>query len=247
MNDLKHEAELTRKRKDGFTHTSKESIDDFVFALTHNDKKFLKEYYKKVWDTTCTLSNNPVRNIQNLIIAVCATNQLLARHSGVPTETALTTSDFFIQKTQKMTDLESLKNIYFDLALVYGDLIERYSIPNYTRKTKNVIEYINKHIFSHIKISEIAAYLGANAGYLSESFKKETGITIKDYIHTYKIKESQYLMTCTNLSFTEIATHLGYTDLSHFTRICKKYTGLTPKQLAIKTDKGKGVLNIEYI
>lgn len=74
--------------------------------------------------------------------------------------------------------------------------------------------------------------------YLSTLFKKETGVTITDYINTTRIRQSLILLNSTNLSISEIAARCGFVDANYYSRIFKKFQGKTPKHYRESVQKG---------
>ncbi|MCR4911940.1 MAG: helix-turn-helix transcriptional regulator [Bacilli bacterium] len=63
---------------------------------------------------------------------------------------------------------------------------------------------------------------------LSTNFKNETGINLSDYITQVKIDKAKRLLRHSNKSFTAIATYLGFSSPSHFSKVFKKCTDTTP-------------------
>jgi len=61
-------------------------------------------------------------------------------------------------------------------------------------------------------------------------FKKETGTTLTDYIHTVRMRKALTFLNGTSLSIQTIASVCGYSDLNYFIRIFKRRYGLSPKQ-----------------
>lgn len=61
-----------------------------------------------------------------------------------------------------------------------------------------------------------------------EYFKRYTGQTVVQYLKTVKMKNAKTLLKNTNLSILEISNMLGYASLSHFNKVFKDYTGMTP-------------------
>lgn len=69
-----------------------------------------------------------------------------------------------------------------------------------------------------------------NPSYLSTLFKKEVGMSISEYVQSAKVNEAKNLLSYTSYSMSDIASLLIFYDQSHFIRVFKKYTGVTPKQ-----------------
>ena len=66
---------------------------------------------------------------------------------------------------------------------------------------------------------------------LEIKFKKEIGISMKEFINIKRFKKIKESLKSSNKSLTEIAVENGYYDSSHFCKEVKKYTGYTPKKL----------------
>jgi AraC-like DNA-binding protein len=77
-------------------------------------------------------------------------------------------------------------------------------------------------------ISELADILHVSLEYLSALFKRTEQITISEYIMNEKVKLAQNLLVYSEYSLVDISMYLGFSSQSHFGRVFKKYTGLTP-------------------
>ncbi len=60
-------------------------------------------------------------------------------------------------------------------------------------------------------------------------------MTIPEYINCVRIRIGEGLLKNHDLNITEIAYHLGYESLDHFTRIFKKIHGVTPREYRDKS------------
>ena len=69
-----------------------------------------------------------------------------------------------------------------------------------------------------------------NPSYFSTLFKQSCGSSFKEYLNSIRIEESKKLLAATDRSILDIALSIGFEDQSYFTKVFKKYTGLTPKQ-----------------
>lgn len=75
-----------------------------------------------------------------------------------------------------------------------------------------------------------AAELNLSANYLSDLLRKETGYSALNYIHSKLIELAKTELTTTDKTINEIAYSLGFEYSPHFTRMFKKYEGVTPTE-----------------
>lgn len=75
---------------------------------------------------------------------------------------------------------------------------------------------------------EIASHVFLNPDYLTRIFKKETGMSISDYLQQRRIEYAKELLAHTNQSVSDIAAACGYSNLSYFSTLFKKAVGSNP-------------------
>ncbi|THF77346.1 response regulator transcription factor [Cohnella fermenti] len=93
-----------------------------------------------------------------------------------------------------------------------------------------VHSYIQDHLHEDIGRDDIARCVYRNPAYLSRLFRKETGLSLTDYIAQVKIERAKKLLTDTNDKISNIAEGLGYLHFSYFAKLFRKTTGLTPQE-----------------
>lgn len=71
---------------------------------------------------------------------------------------------------------------------------------------------------------------GMNFDYLNRIFKKRMGLTIFDYLNTVRINHAKELLMTSNMKSYEIASTVGFCDEYYFSKIFKKYEGISPSQ-----------------
>ncbi|WP_443988846.1 helix-turn-helix domain-containing protein [Faecalibacillus intestinalis] len=67
--------------------------------------------------------------------------------------------------------------------------------------------------------------------------QKNRWYIFKRYINKRKVEEAKFLIQCTNVSLLEISTTLSFADQSHFSKVFKKYTDISPNQYKNKLKK----------
>lgn len=93
--------------------------------------------------------------------------------------------------------------------------------------TENFRDYISKNLYNSIHISQVAMALNISVSHLSRLLAKELGMSFTEYLTMERMKIARELLISTNLSITDIAYHLTYSDPTYFMRVFKKTTGMT--------------------
>lgn len=101
-------------------------------------------------------------------------------------------------------------------------------------KNKHIVEDVKSRI-EYCYAEPINIELLANAFFISVShlqhlFKAQTGITIVDYVNKTRIDNSRTLLRNTDLHISAISEKVGIFDYNYFSRMFKKYVGVTPTQ-----------------
>jgi AraC family transcriptional regulator, transcriptional activator of pobA len=95
------------------------------------------------------------------------------------------------------------------------------------KKLKNLIE---QHYRENLTASDYAERLNITQHHLNLIAKEVTNRTTTDLIRARSILEAKRLLTFTDLSISEIATDLGFFDLSYFAKVFKIETSFSPKE-----------------
>lgn len=80
---------------------------------------------------------------------------------------------------------------------------------------------------SSLSIKTLADHVYLTPTYLSNLFKKNTGLTIGQYLVDVRIENAKRLMKDPQLKFYQVASMVGYEDSNYFAKIFKKKTGMT--------------------
>lgn len=95
---------------------------------------------------------------------------------------------------------------------------------------KKVVTYINSHLETELRRDELAEYTYVHPDYLTKIFKKEMGISLKEYVIKAKMEEAKSLLIATELPIGVIAAMVGFFNFSHFSQTYKKVMGVVPGQ-----------------
>lgn len=180
--------------------------------------------------------------------------KFLNYHFAVPIQTILLNcyKEHFIRLNEgEMQSFEELffrllddytsKTVYaFTLAqllIMLNDAQKRHESENnpshilrYPPNVHNIILYIEGN-YSKIKsIDEIAYNVHLDKSYLCRMFKKETNMTLMEYLYNYRIQMACEKLTLTKKPISEIARDCGFKSTSHFIDMFKSMLDCTPGQ-----------------
>lgn len=95
---------------------------------------------------------------------------------------------------------------------------------------KKIEEYVAKHIETEIKIEKLKEYVGISVSYIIKIVKEVFGVSFTKYINIKKIDYASKLLIETKLPVSKIAGICGFYDFNYFSRIFKKFKGVSPKE-----------------
>lgn len=95
---------------------------------------------------------------------------------------------------------------------------------------QQAIDYMNEHIKENIRIHEVASYIGIDRSYLSNIFKSTLAISPQEYLVTLRMNQAADLLQTTNEKIHVIAANVGYSDPLTFTKMFKRYKGMSPSE-----------------
>ena len=74
----------------------------------------------------------------------------------------------------------------------------------------------------------LADHFSVSATQISRLFRNATGESFKDFMIRKRILYARHLLQSENIPVAELCTRVGYTNVSHFIKVFKAQTGLTP-------------------
>lgn len=213
-------------------HTTLEFEQKMLDCIRLGDRKALEEVFSSVpIGRIGKVAPNSMRQAQNTAIVSITLSVRAAIKGGLSQEIAFQLSDIAIQKIEACSSINEVNLISYRMMT---NLTERVAAINTTSSGNPIVDsairYIDEHVCSKISIDDLAECAHANRSYLSAKFKKETGLSIMEYINKKKIEEAERLLRFSDKSLIAIASYLSFSSQSHFQNTFKKVTGKTPTQ-----------------
>lgn len=180
------------------------------------------------------------------ILSICESRNGL--HFGTPRQFFLTPhvnpcfQNFILELTHQDSNFKAMAKYNLLQALMWICRAEAATLselaetstqnPNWQTKKANTIEkvkdFIHQHYNSHLDLDTLARAVAVSKSILCRNFKKETGVSVIDYLIKVRIDSSKRLLM-SGLKVSDVAQLVGFEDPYYFSRMFKKVTGDSPK------------------
>lgn len=177
------------------------------------------------------LGGSEIEHWRNLSIVAATLCARAAIEAGVMPATAYRVSGFYINKSTACKDVTQIliyrNHAIEEMAKRVREQKEKRHTSSYTEQCK---DYIYGHYREKIYLDDIADKLGISSSYLSRLFKKETGVSLQDFINDVRVEKAVNLLVYSEESLAKIAEYVNFPTQSYFGKIFKQKLQMTPKQ-----------------
>ncbi len=174
---------------------------------------------------------DPLRQGKTSVTVFTSLVTRAAIEGGLSPEEAYSLGDSYIQAVEDARDLAELSAL---AGAMYDDFIHRVhrcrTNPAYSRQVQKCCDYIELNLDKPIRTADLAALVGYTDYYLSEKFKKETGLSLSNYIKFAKIERARVLLAAGDESIQSIAEALAFNTPNYFIQSFRDVVGCTPAQ-----------------
>lgn len=100
----------------------------------------------------------------------------------------------------------------------------------HSRPIEAALRYIHDHYAQPISMAEVAGQLYRSPEHFSRQFKEEVGENFSSYLTRYRLDRAQELLQSTDLPVSRVAVLTGYATPGYFSRLYRKYKGISPEE-----------------
>nr|WP_252724440.1 AraC family transcriptional regulator [Vibrio hepatarius] len=200
-----------------------------VSVLSESDTHFCFFFYEKNFDSLFLTASKICQNLNKHIILIYKDNLCLEVEK---LDIVLSTLNLNENTTKEWAE-ELSKKIYCQFNN-HHEVLETYKAPELIEQkviNKDLVEilrYIDNNLSRKIREQDIAEYCHYSVTYFSRFFHQTIGVCFRDYLTFQRINLAKQLLSEKKEKISFIAFQCGYNDVSYFSRIFKKKTGLSP-------------------
>ncbi|HVI44195.1 MAG TPA: AraC family transcriptional regulator [Chitinophaga sp.] len=123
-----------------------------------------------------------------------------------------------------------VQNTLFSILNIVARNLGGQQVEPATQQSDSILSYLQYHIHdpNRLTVNHLAETFHIAPSYFGEYFRRKFDVGLKQYILTYKLKLAENRMKYTDLSLSQIADELGFTDLAHFRKMFARYKEAAP-------------------
>lgn len=128
--------------------------------------------------------------------------------------------------------------IYQLLAILVRKYAISYLTPEeYEKRVENlemfnsVFEYVEGHYAQKISLQTAVNMVNLSQAHFCRLFKGLTGKTFIEYVNYIRLNKAEQMLKNSDMSVTEIAISVGFSDINYFSRLFKRYKGVSPTDI----------------
>ena len=172
----------------------------------------------------------------NLVLLILCSRASM--RGGLSPEIAYNLNDYYAQKIEQCQSMADTTKLGAQILEDYVARVrESRENPDISDSIRNSCEYIKAHLTEPIHVKKLAQQSGYAEYYFSHKFKKEMGVSVKEYILHEKIEQAKVMLTSSDESIQKIGDSLAFGSRSYFYTCFQKAEGMSPSEY--RNTKGK--------
>ena len=99
----------------------------------------------------------------------------------------------------------------------------------------SVLRVIDSRYKEHLTLDDIAEAISVSKYHMCRTFRRAAGITVTQYLVSYRLAEAKKMLAETNIQVADIAVNCGFDTSSHFCIVFRRNEGMTPNEFRRNT------------
>ncbi|MBN2617064.1 MAG: response regulator [Spirochaetales bacterium] len=189
--------------------------NELIFSSKEHGLMVFEEYWKWVF------TNNNFEVAKGIMISLFTLLMFKIEKERIDIAEEIIPIDS-IEKWKKWS-LDAIDKFYL--------LLNNDKLATMPKPLKIALNYIKDNFADSLQLSSVAEICSVSSSHLSRLFTEHLGTKFIDYLNVYRIERATELLKNSNLSIKEAAFSVGYNDPNYFSRIYRKYMGVSPSEI----------------
>lgn len=194
--------------------------------------------YRRAMEHAMTLSvgvrmkeGSDLRKMKNSLLVLVAIVSRAAIDGGLSPAVAYSLNDYYADRIELCNTMPSIRQLS---TIILDDYINRVhnvrTLTGLSTAIMDTCDYISLNLTTPLDVRTLAKRAGYAEYYFSAKFKRETGMSLTDYVNEKRMQYASELLLDSDYSISDIQNLLCFSSRSRFYELFKAYSGLSPAQ-----------------
>jgi len=119
---------------------------------------------------------------------------------------------------------------YLAGAYAYPRQVEPRTAALSPAQKRSVVAYIRANLTGNVSVSELAGLVHMSPSHFARVFKASFEVSPYRFVMQERIEGAKAMLASTEMTSSQVAISFGFASQSHFVKVFRQFTGLTPKQ-----------------
>ena len=203
---------------------------DLGHYIRHNNKVGVRKVLNEILGYIYLRCEADLKEVMMMVLQVAVLMTRSAMDTGISYDRMAAPVNRYVGR---INDELSTENTYRLVKELLDELMDTI-FPKQTKKNSDriiaqkIASYIQNNYNTGLTLEEVAAYVKMNPAYLSRFIKKHLGANFTEYVNNIRVEFSKEYLESDDYSIIDIALMMGFTDQSYYSKVFKKYAGMTP-------------------
>lgn len=208
-------------------------IEDYFMSYIRNGDldTFEQMLDRRLAYSTGTMSKSAIKQEEYTSVVSVSLMARAAIEGGVDPYYAYDMNDLYLQQISTAKTQTEYQKIATKASRDFIQAVKKSrALQSQSVHTEKCKQYIARHLNSRFTLDDLAEDIGLNRTYISGIFRQYEGMTLTEYTHRERIAAAKNMLRYSDYELSQIAEYFCFYSQSHFGKIFKKYTGITPQQ-----------------
>lgn len=97
-------------------------------------------------------------------------------------------------------------------------------------RLRRITNYVEVHLGGNIQVADLARTVELSVGHFHRALRATVGMTPLEFINHRRLELARHLLATAGMPVTELSALVGFSSPSHFARLFRRATGLSPSE-----------------
>ncbi len=217
-----------------------EKEKQLLYAIGAGDKKESQRLLNEILGHIYFSSGNNFNVIKARVLELVVLLSRASLDGGADKQQIFALNSYYLSEINKFRGVEDLSFWLTKIMNTFTECVFNFNDVKHVDVVYKAIDYINRNYFKRISLEEVANFVCLSPTYFSKLFKDEMKTNFNTYLNSIRINKSKKLLLTDNVNLVDIPSLVGFEDQSYFSKVFKKFTGVTPGKY--RESRGKNII-----